>query len=206
MQIPGEDAAHTYLKSFLGERGRNYHRHISKPELSRKSCGRLSPYLAWGNISSKQVYQIVKNSESYHQNKRAYSRFLTRVKWRSHFIQKFEVECSYEYICLNKGYELMSCDYNRDYVKAWEQGKTGYPMVDACMRAVAATGWLNFRMRAMVVSFASYHLWLHWRRTGEYLGRMFLDHSRMPQSVVRYVRNRSSATPTRSNTTSSRPG
>jgi deoxyribodipyrimidine photo-lyase len=49
-------------------------------------------------------------------------------------------------------------------------------MVDACMRSLVATGWLNFRMRAMLVSFASYHLWLHWRQTGLFLARQFLDY------------------------------
>ena len=58
---------------------------------------------------------------------------------------------------------------------AWCEGRTGYPMVDACMRSLVATGWLNFRMRAMLVSFASYHLWLHWRETGLFLARQFLD-------------------------------
>jgi deoxyribodipyrimidine photo-lyase len=48
-------------------------------------------------------------------------------------------------------------------------------MVDACMRSLCATGWINFRMRAMLVSFASYHLWLHWRQTGLHLARQFLD-------------------------------
>jgi deoxyribodipyrimidine photo-lyase len=48
-------------------------------------------------------------------------------------------------------------------------------MIDACVRALVATGWLNFRMRAMLVSFASYHLWLDWRPTGLFLGRQFLD-------------------------------
>jgi deoxyribodipyrimidine photo-lyase len=48
-------------------------------------------------------------------------------------------------------------------------------MVDACMRQLRATGWLNFRMRAMLVSFAAYHLWLHWREPGLFLARQFLD-------------------------------
>jgi deoxyribodipyrimidine photo-lyase len=48
-------------------------------------------------------------------------------------------------------------------------------MVDACMRSLRATGWLNFRMRAMLVSFAAYHLWLHWREPGLFLARQFLD-------------------------------
>ena len=49
-------------------------------------------------------------------------------------------------------------------------------MVDACMRALHQTGWINFRMRAMLVSFTSYHLWLHWRKPALYLARLFLDY------------------------------
>ena len=53
---------------------------------------------------------------------------------------------------------------------------TGYPLVDACMRALADTGWINFRMRAMLMSFASYHLWLHWRQPAVLLARRFIDY------------------------------
>jgi deoxyribodipyrimidine photo-lyase len=60
-------------------------------------------------------------------------------------------------------------------LQAWCEGRTGYPMVDACMRQLRATGWLNFRMRAMLVSFAAYHLGLHWREPGLFLARQFLD-------------------------------
>jgi len=57
----------------------------------------------------------------------------------------------------------------------WCEGRTGYPIVDACMRLLRATGWLNFRMRAMLVGFAAYHLWPHWREPGRFLARQFLD-------------------------------
>jgi deoxyribodipyrimidine photo-lyase len=49
-------------------------------------------------------------------------------------------------------------------------------MIDACMRYLQQTGWLNFRMRAMLVSFTSYHLWLHWQQPAHYLARLFLDY------------------------------
>lgn len=58
---------------------------------------------------------------------------------------------------------------------AWRTGRTGYPLVDACMRSLEATRWLNFRMRAMVVSFASYHLWLPWQPVARHLASRFLD-------------------------------
>ena len=62
-----------------------------------------------------------------------------------------------------------------DLFDAYCAGLTGYPMVDACIRALKATGWLNFRMRAMLVSFSSYHLWLPWQPTALFLARHFLD-------------------------------
>jgi deoxyribodipyrimidine photo-lyase len=58
---------------------------------------------------------------------------------------------------------------------AWSEGQTGYPIIDSCMRCVKQTGWLPFRMRAMLVSFASYHLWLDWRATAPVLARYFTD-------------------------------
>ena len=66
-------------------------------------------------------------------------------------------------------------DEDLERLAAWQDGRTGFPMVDACMRSLRATGWLNFRMRAMLVSFAAYHLWLHWRAHGLFLARQFLD-------------------------------
>ncbi|WP_413769205.1 FAD-binding domain-containing protein, partial [Vibrio vulnificus] len=59
---------------------------------------------------------------------------------------------------------------------AWIEGRTGFPMVDACMRMLRTTGWVNFRMRAMLVAFASYQLWLDWRHTAPMLAREFLDY------------------------------
>jgi deoxyribodipyrimidine photo-lyase len=61
-------------------------------------------------------------------------------------------------------------------LQAWQAGKTGYPFIDACMRSLQATGWLNFRGRATLMSFASYQLWLHWRHSGLHLARLFTDY------------------------------
>ena len=58
---------------------------------------------------------------------------------------------------------------------AWKNGQTGYPLVDASMRCVKETGYLNFRMRAMVVSFLTHHLWLDWRIGAQHLAACFLD-------------------------------
>jgi len=175
-QPAGEEMALRYLQSFMDERGVNYNKHISKPAQSRISCGRLSPYLAWGNVSVRQVYRYALEHPRAEQGKRWVDGFLTRVKWRDHFIQKFEVECDYETRCVNAGYESLVKQNNQAFIEAWEKGLTGFPMVDACMRCLQATGWINFRMRAMLVSFFCHHLYQDWRSGTYHLARLFLDY------------------------------
>ena len=175
-QPAGEFNAWRYLKSFVNQRGENYHTHISKPTESRVSCSRLSPYISWGNISIKEVYQFVSNHENRKTNKRAFSAMLTRLHWHCHFIQKFEMECSYETICVNRGYELLSHSKNEVQLSAWKKGETGFPLIDACMRALEKTGWINFRMRAMLVSFLTHNLDQDWREGVYHLAKIFLDY------------------------------
>ena len=170
-QPAGESNAWKYLRSFVQDRGRNYYRHISKPAESRTSCGRISPYLAWGNISIKQAVQFIRAAD-----RKGFRGILTRLKWHCHFIQKFEVECEYETLNINRGYELLERTENLEFLEAWKSGNTGYPLVDACMRCVAETGWINFRMRAMVVSFLCHHLDQDWRNGVYHLAKQFLDY------------------------------
>jgi deoxyribodipyrimidine photo-lyase len=175
-QPAGEQSAWRYLKSFTNQRGFNYQKHISKPTESRMGCSRLSPYLAWGNMSIKQAFQFIGTHPNGTKNTRAFSAMLTRLHWHCHFIQKFEVECSYETDCINRGYELLLHTKNENFIKAWKTGTTGYPLIDACMRAVEQTGWINFRMRAMVVSFLTLNLDQDWRDGTYHLARQFLDY------------------------------
>jgi deoxyribodipyrimidine photo-lyase len=175
-QRAGETFGWKYLQSFCKERGRNYNQHISKPLESRKSCGRISPYLAWGNVSVRQAFQFVKSHPRYLLHKRSFDGLLTRLKWRCHFIQKFEVECDYETRCVNRGYESMPYTNDERLLKAWKEGKTGLPLVDACMRCLQATGWINFRMRAMLVSTLCHHFDCDWKRGVYHLAKLFLDY------------------------------
>jgi deoxyribodipyrimidine photo-lyase len=175
-QPAGEQNAWRYLKSFTAKRGFDYQKYISKPVESRMACSRLSPYLAWGNLSIKQAFQFIGTHPNGTKNSRAFSAMLTRLHWHCHFMQKFEMECSYETQCVNKGYELLAHSKNKEYIKAWKTGTTGYPLIDACMRAVEETGWINFRMRAMVVSFFTLNLDQDWRDGVYHLARQFLDY------------------------------
>lgn len=165
-----------YLHDFFQNRIQNYSRHISKPLESRKGCSRLSPYITWGNLSLRQVYQASRKAKANKSYKRNFTNFESRLHWHCHFIQKFEMECRYETECINSGYELLPHEKNEAFIKAWKTGTTGYPLIDACMRAVETTGWINFRMRAMVVSFLTLNLDQDWREGTYHLARQFLDY------------------------------
>ncbi len=164
-----------YFDDFIKVRHVNYSKHISKPLLSRTGCSRLSPYLAYGNISMRTIYQYTSQHYISSSNKRALSNFISRLHWHCHFIQKFEDECRYEFENINRAYNALIKPKNEAFINAWQNGQTGIPIVDACMRCLVTTGYLNFRMRAMVVSFFVFNLWQDWREL-HFLARQFLDY------------------------------
>ena len=181
----GERAAWAALDSFLDGRGRDYRRTMSSPLTATDGCSRLSAHLAFGTISMRCVHQATDARIAATADRRlAYGLrgFASRLRWHCHFMQKLEDEPAIEWRNvartadgLRPGDGLHEDDIDQERLQAWCEGRTGYPMVDACMRQLRATGWLNFRMRAMLVSFAAYHLWLHWREPGVFLARQFLD-------------------------------
>lgn len=174
-QLGGENNAWKYLNSFLKDRSVNYSKHISKPALSRKGCSRISPYLSYGNISMRAVYQATLEQYQTTKHKRALSNFISRLHWHCHFIQKFEDECRIEFENVNSAYDQLQKPINLEFIHAWQRGNTGIPIIDACMRCLVETGWINFRMRAMVVSFFVFNLWQDWRNL-HFLAQQFLDY------------------------------
>ncbi len=168
--------AEKYLRSFLYDRKSNYIKGISKPLESRKACSRLSPYLAYGNISMRQVYQAALEAKEVTGDKRNINFFVSRLIWHCHFIQKFERECAMEFINVNTGFNNIRTQVDEKKLLAWQQGTTGIPLVDACIKCLQQTGYLNFRMRSMLVSFATHHLWLPWQAIAPHLAKLFLDY------------------------------
>jgi deoxyribodipyrimidine photo-lyase len=183
--LAGEAAAHDTLHSFLHQRGANYRKALSSPLTAEQGCSRLSAHLAFGTLSLRTVHQAteariaeLKASGDAADQRFAYHLrgFAGRLRWHCHFMQKLEDEPQIEQRNFARAYDGLRDDASgSERFDAWCEGRTGYPMVDACMRSMVATGWLNFRMRAMLVSFAAYHLWLHWREPGLFLARQFLD-------------------------------
>ncbi len=178
----GRDAAEADLWSFLHERGEYYTREMSSPVTAETACSRLSTHLAYGTISMREVTQaawarypqIPASEKAWRQSIRS---FIARLHWHCHFIQKLETEPAAEYRAFARVYDgLRPRPANAEHMAAWEEGRTGYPFIDASMRYLNATGWINFRMRAMLMSFASYDLWLPWQESGLALARKFVDY------------------------------
>jgi deoxyribodipyrimidine photo-lyase len=186
-QRGGRRVAVGVLSDFLAERAAQYRGGISSPLKASSACSRLSPYLAWGNLSLREVVQAkrrhVLTLQQIPEAQRprnllpSLASFEQRLHWHCHFIQKLESEPEIELHNMHRGYDgLREQDFRSDWFEAWALGQTGYPLIDACMAQLQATGWVNFRMRAMLISFASYNLWLHWRAPAHHLARLFTDY------------------------------
>ena len=170
------------LHSFLHARSLGYRGGISSPLSAPDACSRLSAYLAWGCISIREVVQqtrahIAQLPPSAIRHRAGLTAFISRLYWHCHFIQKLESEPAIEWQNMHRGYDgLREHHFNESHFAALKAARTGWPMVDACVSMLRETGWLNFRMRAMLVSVAAYPLWLHWRPVGEWLATQFLDY------------------------------
>lgn len=185
-QPGGRAEALDVLDSFLNRRGRDYRREMSSPLTAFEASSRLSPHIAWGTVSLREVAQATwtrqrelraSTEPDAGRWRGSLASFSGRQHWHCHFMQKLEDEPRIEFENLHRAYDGVRPDpADPDRLEAWREGRTGYPFLDACMRALDAHGWLNFRMRAMLVSFASHHLWLPWRETGLHLARKFVDY------------------------------
>jgi len=173
-QRGGSRMAWRYANTFFEKRHKKYMYNISKPALARESCSRLSPYIAWGNVSIRQIFHEAQKHKT-EMNKKHIGAFISRLRWQAHFIQKFEMEHTMEKENINKGYQKLKKAISLEYQKAWKEGTTGFPMIDACMRCLKETGYLNFRMRAMLVSFFTHILWQPWQASSKHLSQLFLD-------------------------------
>lgn len=182
LQRVDESAAHRVLESFLSSRGAAYNRGISSPEMARWSGSRLSVHLAWGTISLRRVLQRIRE---YREEVRAGKKTISlkalssverRLHWHDHFCQRLEDEPAMEFEALNPTFRDLEYSDREELFEAWFAGRTGMPMVDACMRSFRSTGFLNFRMRAMLVSSACHLLDLSWKRIRYPMAQIMADY------------------------------
>ena len=185
-QPAGRDAALDTLRAFLHERGETYQRAMSSPVAGWDACSRLSVHFVAGSISMREAYRATierqKEIEALPKGERgkwpsALKSFIGRLHWHCHFMQKLETEPELEWRPMARTYEgLRPPPNDPETLERFAQGRTGYPFVDACMRSLRSVGWINFRMRAMLMSFASYDLWLPWQQSATVLARLFTDY------------------------------
>jgi len=179
-QAGGRAQGLALLDSFLTRRGETYRSALSSPVTGERACSRLSPHLAWGTLSGREVAQATAARVAERPGGRwtgSLASFESRLAWRDHFAQKLEDEPQIELRALHRATEgLRPRGDDAGRLAAWQRGETGVPFLDACLRSLIATGWLNFRARAMVMAVASYQFWLDWRDTGPVLARLFTDY------------------------------
>lgn len=180
-QKGGRQAALATLEDFLESRSEQYRGGISSPLSAPTACSRISAYLTYGCLSMREVVHaiisVLEKIPAESRRAKGLRAFMSRLYWHCHFIQKLESEPELEWQNLHRGYDgLRENDWNAEHFAALSQARTGWPLVDACVLMLKDMGWINFRMRAMLVSTAAYPLWLHWREVGQWLARHFLDY------------------------------
>ena len=178
------------FNSFLDGRAAKFRGGISSPLSAVTAGSRLSPYLAYGCLSMREVVQATRERHEWalqvpHMFPKNLNSgligFESRLHWHCHFMQKLESEPEMEFENFHHAHDGMRDEYLADVesqkrLQIWSKGETGWPLVDACMAMLRESGWINFRMRAMLMSTASYLYWLHWRESGLHLAREFLDY------------------------------
>ena len=168
-QIGGETKAFELMHSFLEERGNGYAFKMSSPVEAEFACSRLSTHIAFGSISLKTVYQSLLEAIPNSSFKKDLYSFKKRLHWHCHFIQKLETEPELEFSSMHPMCDKLRGDGDNEIIEKWIKGETGFPFLDACMQFLKKKGWINFRMRAMIMSFASYNLWQPWQKTSPLL-------------------------------------
>lgn len=198
-QAGGRSAALTALDSFFTIRNINrYPFQISSPNTAWQGCSRISTYLAYGVLSDREVFQAVDRVvTSGHQtlDAQAFQRlqerarfFLDRLCWRRQYIQTFETHPELEFECLLPQFNgVREATFDERLFEAWQSGCTGVPYIDAAMRCLHQTGWINMRLRATVVSFATMNLWLPTTRVAQFLATEFLDYEPAVHHVIHQI-------------------
>ncbi|MFC7187625.1 FAD-binding domain-containing protein [Halorubrum yunnanense] len=168
----GRAAGRDRLESFTARIG-EYPGSISSPVDARGGTSGLSPHLRFGCLSVREVHRYV---DEHAPDGRGKSMFVSRLFWNRHYRQKLVDWPGWLEEAVNPVY----AGFNRErrdpeLVAAWTAGETGFPMVDASMRCLRETGWLNFRMRALCASFYFHILQQPWRIGADHFYKHLID-------------------------------
>ena len=160
--IPGEHSAHDRLEHFVSHGLEEYD--TGRDEPGQDATSRLSPHLRFGEISPFQIWHRIENGSLSAAARRNTARFLSEIGWREfnwnilfHFPDLHEQNFRPEFDAFPWGQP------DPAELAAWQQGRTGFPLVDAGMRELWQTGYLHNRVRMVVASFLTKNLAVDWR-------------------------------------------
>lgn len=146
---------------------------ISSPIKAEERTSQLSPYIKFGCISPRKCYKYSKDKA---EDDRATDMFTSRLFWNQHFKQKLQDNPDLRQYAVNPVFRGINRDsHSPELHKKWKNGRTGYPMVDASMRSLKQTGWINFRMRAMCSSFYTFILRCWWKKGADWFYKKLVD-------------------------------
>lgn len=183
---------------------------ISSPNTAWQGCSRISTYLAYGIVSDREIFQAVDrvvtdahsrmNADQFGKFQENARFYLDRLSWRRQYMQTFETRPELEFECMLAQFNgVREADYwegrsltpssgqSEQHFTAWKQGLTGFPYIDAAMRFLNQTGWINMRLRATLVSFATMNLWIPTTKVAEYLATEFLDYEPGIHHVIHQI-------------------
>jgi len=173
---PGETGAQENLKRFVASAFDRYSEQRNRPDLVGTS--RLSPHLHFGEISPRQIWhEVSRASERRKLTVAAWrnSQFLAEVGWREfahHLLYHFPKTPTEP---LREEWKSFSCRRDAKWLRAWQRGQTGFPIVDAGMRELWATGWMHNRVRMIVASFLVKDLLLPWQDGAKWFWDTLVD-------------------------------
>jgi deoxyribodipyrimidine photo-lyase len=166
------------LESFCLERAKNYRGGISSPNRAMVSGSRLSQYLAYGSLSLRYIHKYFWNKIKSNNDSKLTAGMLgamQRLHWREHFIQRLETMPEMPTNSINPDFDNIQYSHSLELFESFKTGNSGEVLIDACIRCLNSTGFINFRMRAMLVSYAVFGLEqvFFWIMNLEFIGAKF---------------------------------
>ncbi len=167
----GESEANKKINEFINKQIFTYDKNRDYPSIDGTS--KISPHLAFGEISSKEIFNkyFLINKKNIGTRK-----FINEIGWREfayHLLYHFP---QMEKKNLRKNFDNFPWSTNKEHLKKWKQGKTGYPIIDAAMRQLYETGWMHNRLRMVTGSFLVKHLRINWIEGEKYFKDTLLDY------------------------------
>ncbi len=167
----GEAAAHRALNRFLAERLSSYVSQRDQP--ANQGTSRLSPFLAHGEISLPQIWAALE-ALLHDQNLAELRKELIRREFSNYLLYHFPKMVKHP---MRQEFASFPWGNDAERLAAWQEGKTGYPLIDASLRKLQATGWLHGRLRQKVASFLCKNLLIDWRIGASWFRDKLVDHT-----------------------------